>query len=294
MTDFVAYYRVSTDKQGAAGLGMDAQKEAVTRFIGERGQIVSEYIEVESGRKNNRPQLSAALEECRSRRATLIIAKLDRLARNVHFISGLMESGVDFLAVDMPDANRLTIHVLAAVAEHEREMISQRTKAALAQAKARGTKLGNPKAAEAAAIGRAAIVVQKPPAQVLKLMRGWRADGLSYEAVAHELNRLGVRTARGKQWYGCSVRNQMIRLWRRAARKGAEPMDSQDTPEKKAPPRRMTQSDLDDLEFSEGKRLRNLGIDEDLDPAEIFSILSEMLRQQKAERQAKADKEPGA
>lgn len=120
---------------------MDAQREAVTRFIGQRGQISGQYVEVESGRKNNRPQLTAALEECKQRRATLVIAKLDRLARNVHFISGLMESNVDFVAVDMPDANRLTIHILAAVAEHERELISKRTKDALAQAKARGTKL---------------------------------------------------------------------------------------------------------------------------------------------------------
>jgi len=109
MTDFVAYYRVSTDKQGAAGLGMDAQREAVSRFIGQRGKVGGEYIEVESGRKVNRPRLKAALEECRDRQATLVIAKLDRLARNVHFISGLMESNVDFVAVDMPEANRLTI-----------------------------------------------------------------------------------------------------------------------------------------------------------------------------------------
>src|SRR5690242_12411036 len=112
MTDFIAYYRVSTDKQGAQGLGMDAQREAVCRFIGRRGQIVGEFVEVESGRKNNRPQLVAALDECRQRCATLVIAKLDRLARNVHFISSLMESKVEFQAVDMPDANRLTIHVL--------------------------------------------------------------------------------------------------------------------------------------------------------------------------------------
>ena len=205
MTEFVAYYRVSTDKQGAAGLGMDAQREAVAGFIGQRGEIVTAYVEVESGRKNNRPQLTAALDECKSRRATLVIAKLDRLARNVHFISGLMESKVDFVAVDMPDANRLTIHVLAAVAEHEREMISQRTKAALGQAKARGTKLGNPRAAEAAVIAREAIVRTLPPPKVRMLIHERRTAGASLREIARELNQLGIRTPAGCQWYACTI-----------------------------------------------------------------------------------------
>jgi DNA invertase Pin-like site-specific DNA recombinase len=135
---------------------MDAQREAVARFISGRGTIAAEFTEVESGRKASRPQLNAAIAECRKRRAVLVIAKLDRLARNVAFVANLMDSDVEFIAVDMPQANRLTIHILAAVAEHEREMTSQRTKAALAQAKARGTKLGNPRAAEAAALARAA------------------------------------------------------------------------------------------------------------------------------------------
>ena len=129
MSKFVAYYRVSTDKQGRFGLGMEAQREAVTRSLVARGQLAGEFIEVESGKKHtNRPQLTVALGECRKHRAVLVIAKLDRLARNVHFISGPMNSDVEFVAVDMPTANRLTIHILAAVAEHEREMISQRTK----------------------------------------------------------------------------------------------------------------------------------------------------------------------
>lgn len=129
---------MSTDKQGITGLGMHAQREAVGRYVQNRGNILSEFIEVESGKKHtNRPQLLAALEECRKRRAVLLIARLDRLARNVAFIANLMSSDVEFVAVDMPQANRLTIHILAAVAEHEREMISQRTKAALAAAKPR-------------------------------------------------------------------------------------------------------------------------------------------------------------
>jgi hypothetical protein len=142
----VAYYRVSTDKQGQSGLGLDAQRAAVelhARSVG--AEVIAEFQDVESGRKADRIGLAAALATCRSKRAVLLIAKLDRLARSVAFISNLMEGGVDFIAADMPSVNRLTVHVLAAVAEHEREMISQRTKAALTAAKVRGTKLGNPR-----------------------------------------------------------------------------------------------------------------------------------------------------
>ena len=142
---FVAYLRVSTDKQGRSGLGLEAQRAAVAAHVdGTRGQIVSEFVEVESGRRKDRPQLAAALDACRALRAILVIAKLDRLARNVAFVSNLMESGVEFVAADMPTVNRLTIHILAAVAEEEARMISARTKAALAAAKARGVRLGNP------------------------------------------------------------------------------------------------------------------------------------------------------
>lgn len=142
---FVAYVRVSTDKQGASGLGLEAQREAIGRHVsGAGGRLVAEFQEIESGKNNARPEIARALAACRARHATLVIAKLDRLARNVSFVSGLMESGADFVACDNPHATRLTIHILAAVAEHEREQISARTKAALAAAKARGVKLGNP------------------------------------------------------------------------------------------------------------------------------------------------------
>src|ERR1700750_2536505 len=140
---FVAYFRVSTQKQGASGLGIEAQQEAVRTYLnGGRWKLVGEFKEVESGKRNDRPALAEALAMCRIHGATLIIAKLDRLARNVAFISNLMESGVEFTAVDFPQANRLTIHILAAVAEHEAAMISARTKAALGAAKARGVVLG--------------------------------------------------------------------------------------------------------------------------------------------------------
>ena len=142
---FVAYYRVSTDKQGRSGLGLEAQREAVARHVASAaGAVIDEFEEIESGKRNDRPKIAAALGACRARHATLIIAKLDRLARNVAFVSNLMESDVDFVACDNPFSTRLTIHILAAVAEHEREMISARTIAALAAAKARGVKLGNP------------------------------------------------------------------------------------------------------------------------------------------------------
>lgn len=143
---FVAYYRVSTDKQGVSGLGLEAQRAAVARHVASaKGAVVAEHTEIETGtNKRRRPQLAAALAACRLRRATLVIAKLDRLARNVHFIAGLMESNVDFVACDNPHASRVLIHIMAAFAEHEAEMISRRTKEALAAAKARGVRLGNP------------------------------------------------------------------------------------------------------------------------------------------------------
>lgn len=210
MPQYVAYYRVSTDKQGIQGLGMDAQREAVARFMTGKGDLAAQFIEVESGRKDNRPQLQLALAECRKRRAVLVIAKLDRLARNVHFISGLMNSDVEFVAVDMPSANRLTIHILAAVAEHEREMISQRTKAALAAAKARGTRLGNPRREEAAAIARAGKNIQPPPPEVRKLMTNWREQGRGLREISRELNKLNIRTPQGKLWYASTVRSQLL------------------------------------------------------------------------------------
>jgi DNA invertase Pin-like site-specific DNA recombinase len=208
MTDFVAYYRVSTDRQGASGLGLDAQRQAVARHVA-GDHLAAEFTEIESGRRDtNRPELHAALAECRKRRAVLLIARLDRLARNVAFIANLMESGVDFVAVDMPTANRLTIHILAAVAEHEREMISARTKAALAQAKARGTRLGNPRPLDALALANAARAHLKPEQHVLELIAGWEAQRKGLRKIARELNRLNIRTPRRAQWYACTVRAQ--------------------------------------------------------------------------------------
>jgi DNA invertase Pin-like site-specific DNA recombinase len=203
------YFEHSTDRQGASGLGLDAQRQAVARFVG-TGRLVAEFTEIESGRRHtNRPQLLAALAECRKRRAVLLIARLDRLARNVASISALMENGTDFIACDMPTATKLTIHILAAVAEHEREMISKRTKAALAEAKRRGTILGNPRIEEARARAAKAHAATRPAPEVASLMQGWREQQWTLRRIAQELNRLNIRAARGRLWYASSVSNQL-------------------------------------------------------------------------------------
>src|SRR4030088_1704163 len=156
--NFIAYFRVSTDRQGKSGLGLAAQREAVMSYLdGGRWALVDEVTEIESGKRNDRPELMKALAACKKQKAKLVIAKLDRLSRNLAFIATLMDSGVEFVAVDNPHANKLTIHILAAVAQHEREMIAQRTKEALKAAKARGQRLGNPNLSKAAAIGRARL-----------------------------------------------------------------------------------------------------------------------------------------
>ncbi len=138
---YVAYYRVSTERQGQSGLGLEAQRKAVLDHLN-GGTLLDSFTEVESGRRNDRPELAKALDLCRRRKATLVIAKLDRLARNVAFIANLMDANVEIVAVDMPQANRLTLHIMAAMAEHEAQAVSQRTKAALQATKDRGRKLG--------------------------------------------------------------------------------------------------------------------------------------------------------
>ena|SRR6202044_344551 len=203
---FVAYYRVSTDRQGATGYGLDAQRADALRYV-DAGRLAGEFVEVESGKRHtNRPQLAAALAECRRLKAVLVIAKLDRLARNVAFISALMESGAEFVCCDNPHASKLMLHMLAAFAEHEREQISARTKAALAVAKARGVRLGNPRALDALELARAVHLSRRPAPEVLRLMENMRAQGASFRAIAGELNRLNVRTGRNCKWYGVTVK----------------------------------------------------------------------------------------
>jgi DNA invertase Pin-like site-specific DNA recombinase len=140
---WISYLRVSTDKQGATGLGIEAQRAAVTDFLnGGRWKLIKEFVEVESGKRNDRQQLADAVKACRVHGAKLVIAKLDRLSRDAHFLLGLEKAGVDFVATDMPNANRLTVGIMAMVAEEERRMISKRTKDALAAVRARGKGLG--------------------------------------------------------------------------------------------------------------------------------------------------------
>jgi len=211
---FVAYYRVSTDRQGKSGLGLEAQKSAVRSYLnGGAWELVAELVEIESGKRKDRPQISEALRLCRLHGAVLIIAKLDRLARNVAFISSLMEASVEFVAVDFPTANRLTVHILAAVAEHEAQMISERTKAALQAAKARGVKLGGDRGslpAVAVAGARASALARSHKASsraydVAPTIRELQKEGLSLRRVADELTRRRIPTARGGDWSAVAV-----------------------------------------------------------------------------------------
>lgn len=222
MKRYVAYYRVSTQKQGRSGLGLEAQRETVLGYVGGVGNLTAEFTEVESGRNADRPQLAAALRNCKATGAVLVVARLDRLARDVAFLSNLMNSGVDFVAVDFPEANRLMVHVLAAVAEYESRMASERTKVALKAAKARGTRLGNPNGARAlkrAGKGNMAAV------KVIQAQAGERADTLrdmvqdiqaggvsTLSGIALELSNRGAKTARGGRWHPASVQRLLTRL----------------------------------------------------------------------------------
>ena len=217
---FVSYLRVSTQKQGQSGLGMEAQRQAVVDYLnGGQWALLAEYVEVESGKRTDRPQLAAALAHAKAVGATLLVAKLDRLARNAHFLLGLRDAGVDFVACDMPHANRLTVGIMALVAEQEREAISARTKAALAAAKVRGQKLGNPNGARALrGLGNAAGVkatkekADQHAAQVLPVVVALRAGGMTgLKAIARALNERGVLAPRGGAWQATSVRNLLAR-----------------------------------------------------------------------------------
>lgn len=228
MQVIVAYYRVSTKQQGESGLGLEGQQAAVENYAGQAGaRIIATYLEVESGKLADRPELTKALAHARRSKATLVVAKLDRLARNVAFLSALMDSTVPFVACDNPHANRLTLHILAAVAEAEAKAISDRTKAALAAAKARGTQLGSARpghwhgreSARLAGLAKGretALHVRQRRAQeayadILPLMRQQREAGLSLAAIADRLNRDGHCTRRGKLWNATQVDRVLAR-----------------------------------------------------------------------------------
>jgi len=213
---YVAYYRVSTQDQGRSGLGLDAQREAVARYLnGGAWTLEAEFTEVESGKRNDRPRLADALKLAKRLKATLLVAKMDRLSRNLAFIANLKESGVDFVAVDNPNANRLTVHILAAVAEHERDMISQRTRDALQAAKRAGKALGNrtnlPEAQTKGREVRTAIADQRAQ-NVMPIIRQIKATGAtSLRAIAEALNARGVKTPRGGEWGAKQVQLVMLR-----------------------------------------------------------------------------------
>jgi DNA invertase Pin-like site-specific DNA recombinase len=199
---FVAYYRVSTDRQGRSGLGLEAQRAAIRGYLGQATPS-AEFTEIETGKRNDRPELERALALCRKRKAKLVIAKLDRLSRNLAFIAALMDSSVDFVAVDNPHATRLTLHILAAVAEHEREMIAQRTKAALQAAKARGIRLGSNGADRLAPVYRAEAVDRAR--QLAPILSELRGAGMSARQMAAELTARRVATPNGGRWHPQSI-----------------------------------------------------------------------------------------
>lgn len=212
---FIAYYRVSTDKQGVSGLGLEAQQKAVSAYLeAHGGALLDDFTEVETGKGAQplakRPQLATALDACRKAKAALLIASLDRLARNVHFISGLMESSVPFVAVDMPNASPFEIHIRAAMAEEERRKISERTKAALAAAKRRGVRLGltvtevnnrKKKAADAFAQSMRPVIDEL------------RSEGITtVRGITAALRARSVPTARGGRWNLRNVHNMLRRI----------------------------------------------------------------------------------
>jgi len=224
----VAYYRVSTEKQGKSGLGLEAQRAAVQDYAARTGgQIVKEYTEIETGtKKADRPELRKALAHARRSQAITCVAKLDRMSRNVAFMSALMDSGTDFVCCDNPNANRLTIHILVAVAEDEARRISERTKAALAAYIARGGKLGSPSnlTAAAAKMGRALGVksikekADEAYSDLYPVLTAKRAAGLSLQAIANDLNGEGYVTRRGKPWNPMQVKNVLDRAARLEAK----------------------------------------------------------------------------
>lgn len=214
MTRFVAYYRVSTDRQGQSGLGLEAQRTAVAQHIG-ADELVAEFTEVESGRKNDREQLALAMAAAKKAKAVLVIAKLDRLARNVHFISGLLESGVPFVCADMPEADRTFLQMSAVFAEWEARKISERTKAALQAAKARGVRLGSPAPTKGSEAGIERIQARADAfaARVQPIIVSIQAAGAAtLRDIAIALSARGIQTARGNtDWKPAQVARLIAR-----------------------------------------------------------------------------------
>lgn len=219
----VAYKRVSTARQGRSGLGLEAQEKAIEEFAASRkAQVIESFTEVESGKRNDRPALDKALHLAKITGSTLVIAKLDRLSRNAAFLLTLRDSGAKFIAADMPDANDLTVGIMALVAQQEREAISKRTREALAAAKVRGVRLGNPNGAAALRragkgnrAARKAIKAKadQHAADLAPVIEALQAEGItSLGCIAEELNQRGMLAPRGGQWHKSSVKNLLARI----------------------------------------------------------------------------------
>jgi DNA invertase Pin-like site-specific DNA recombinase len=215
-TDFtmkmlVSYYRVSTKKQGLDGYGMGSQKEIVSRYVSsQNGNLIAEFAEVETGKNDDRPELEKALALVKKQKATLVIAKLDRLSRNAAFLLTLQNAGCDFVCCDCPNADKFTIGILALVAQRERELISERTKYGMAVAKERGAKIGtqNPEASVRAMVAGARGAKTAFAAKMASVVAEIRSSGVeTLQGVADCLNRRGYPTRTGKQWFPASVRN---------------------------------------------------------------------------------------
>jgi DNA invertase Pin-like site-specific DNA recombinase len=219
---FVGYCRVSTGKQGRSGLGLEGQEDAISSYVSSTGgELTKLYVEVESGKKDDRPILREAIQHAQLIGAKLIIHKLDRLSRDLGFITTLQKNSVDFSVVDLPGADRFTIHIFGALAEKERQMISERTKKALESAKKRGVKLGNPKGEgftpEIQTLGVvAASQSRKEKADILAervrpMIERLQTEGLSLRRIATRLTDDGIKTPRGKEWTATAVKNALAR-----------------------------------------------------------------------------------
>lgn len=212
---YVGYYRVSTKQQGQSGLGLEAQKAIVQGFLKPGDELIAELVEVESGKRNDRPKLMEAIELAKAQGAVLLIAKLDRLSRNAAFIFALRDSAVEFKACDLPDANTLTVGIFAVLAQHERELISQRTKAALAAKAARGETWERHKLTdEARQLG---IIARQEKARqnvenrrAAELAKLYRQQGMGYQRIADTLNKHGHRTRKGAEFKAMSVKRLLL------------------------------------------------------------------------------------